>query len=910
MANRFWIGTTDDDYADTANWAATSGGAGPASVPIATDNAFFDAASAGNACTLDAARSINNINFTGYTGIFNGNTFLWTFTGDCTLENLATFTDVDLDFRGVGQNFTSDNSTIDNLILTNTTGASHVLVIASDPLNLNGTLTITTTSTAAMFIDCDTNNPDVSVLNVVAVKTSTGDPSLVMGSGTWTITGNTWDMTDMEITANTSTLVFPVTATFTWDDNSETFHNVTINFADTTNRDFNSNSGTTITLTGKIEINVTGTANLTIDFLTYVCPDGFITTKTSSGVLLLDGAAVITAITCRAGTGTNIVDMRGLTSITGTLTLNIGDADYTLIPLTLHKFTTVKFFSTLLAGPPRTITVSLNKFQIINTWSLEFTDDMTCDPLTIIFTNCEYVGDTTSHQDVNNKNAGTLLTLDMGNKDWAVEINSNGPSGHGTIFPFVDGTLTGTSGITTFTLSNTNVTDFDLTEFLNDVVILGGVASRTITFAAGKKQTVLKSLTLKSSAAGGFLMDYNTAQDFEVKGAFLMDDLATPVTLQMGTGNWKFGGDMTIDSGSIVLTAETSTVIFNGAAIQTVLLNGHQLFDVKNENTSLTTVIFNDAVDFQSYTSDASTVSRSVQFKNGVTHQINVITFTGAGAFFNFIRSTVLGSTFTLDTNAGQIVTFVDVRDSTASPDTINASGGTSVESGNVVGWLFGVGKPATQTIETSQVVTAVGKIIPVTVSHIAEFVSDPSVIKALTVTLSHTLEFTQVLSAAGSIYNATLSQITEFVQGPAFEPDLVCAPDSINDRDEVIFWFPFTTMASELVLPNPEIGDEHAIHTRVVVRHTRGGTRRAYNQGATFETFSFVFTGLNRTKRDQIIAFVKLSRSDTVRFLDHENRTWKGIITTSPVVLPSTGRTSPTDVDYSVALGFEGEQL
>ena len=42
MADRYWIGGTGSwTTANTANWSATSGGAGGASVPTSADNVFF-----------------------------------------------------------------------------------------------------------------------------------------------------------------------------------------------------------------------------------------------------------------------------------------------------------------------------------------------------------------------------------------------------------------------------------------------------------------------------------------------------------------------------------------------------------------------------------------------------------------------------------------------------------------------------------------------------------------------------------------------------------------------------------------------------------------------------------------------------------------------------------------------------
>ena len=44
MADRYWIlGTGTWDSTSTTNWSTSSGGAGGASVPTASDNVFFDA---------------------------------------------------------------------------------------------------------------------------------------------------------------------------------------------------------------------------------------------------------------------------------------------------------------------------------------------------------------------------------------------------------------------------------------------------------------------------------------------------------------------------------------------------------------------------------------------------------------------------------------------------------------------------------------------------------------------------------------------------------------------------------------------------------------------------------------------------------------------------------------------------
>ena len=49
MANRYWVPGAVGAWNVNANWDAASGGPGPASFPVAGDNAFFDLASGAGA---------------------------------------------------------------------------------------------------------------------------------------------------------------------------------------------------------------------------------------------------------------------------------------------------------------------------------------------------------------------------------------------------------------------------------------------------------------------------------------------------------------------------------------------------------------------------------------------------------------------------------------------------------------------------------------------------------------------------------------------------------------------------------------------------------------------------------------------------------------------------------------------
>lgn len=72
ISQRYWVASTASNWNNTANWSATSGGAGGASVPVAGVVAIFDNGGNGN-CTLDIAPTIGSITISGYSGTINLN---------------------------------------------------------------------------------------------------------------------------------------------------------------------------------------------------------------------------------------------------------------------------------------------------------------------------------------------------------------------------------------------------------------------------------------------------------------------------------------------------------------------------------------------------------------------------------------------------------------------------------------------------------------------------------------------------------------------------------------------------------------------------------------------------------------------------------------------------------------------
>lgn len=124
MPDRFWVGGTATwDATAGTKWAATSGGAGGQSVPTASDDVYFDAASGAVTVTTGANVAARSLSFAGFTGTFAGaNTA--TIAGSLTLG------------AGMTRTFTG-NITLNSALTTNTI-TSNGIILASQFSFLGG----------------------------------------------------------------------------------------------------------------------------------------------------------------------------------------------------------------------------------------------------------------------------------------------------------------------------------------------------------------------------------------------------------------------------------------------------------------------------------------------------------------------------------------------------------------------------------------------------------------------------------------------------------------------------------------------------------------------------------------------------------------------------------------------------
>ncbi len=80
FAQRYWVASESSNWNNAANWSATAGGAGGASVPTAADLVIFNASGNGN-CVLDGDVFVTGLTMNGFSGEIDLNGFDLTTTG-------------------------------------------------------------------------------------------------------------------------------------------------------------------------------------------------------------------------------------------------------------------------------------------------------------------------------------------------------------------------------------------------------------------------------------------------------------------------------------------------------------------------------------------------------------------------------------------------------------------------------------------------------------------------------------------------------------------------------------------------------------------------------------------------------------------------------------------------------------
>lgn len=152
MASRYWVGGSGTWVGgNTANWSATSGGAGGASVPTSADDVFFDANSGGG--NIAGTGDAKTIDMRGFTGTFtssgntiylaSGNSYLSTAVGGLS----------GISFKGTATTLYGEGATVKSLDGTITVASSMTAVTLGQNSAFNSSLTVNSgvTLTAGMI---------------------------------------------------------------------------------------------------------------------------------------------------------------------------------------------------------------------------------------------------------------------------------------------------------------------------------------------------------------------------------------------------------------------------------------------------------------------------------------------------------------------------------------------------------------------------------------------------------------------------------------------------------------------------------------------------------------------------------------------------------------------------------------
>ena len=311
---RYWIGGTGS-WSATTEWAATSGGAGSAGVPLCHDTVIFDANSfsAGSqTVTADMPRLGAGIDFSAATN----NPTLNTSTPVTFFGSLALAT---------GMTWSASNTATcqarSSVNLT-TSGVSIGVTIAINAPSGTVNLQDSFTSTTAITLNNGTLNTNNQVVSTANFSSSNSNVrALTLGSTTWSCssTGTTWNIatsTNMTLSANTSSIVISETGTTskTFAGGGLTYNNLTITGDDVTIS--GNNTFTSLTLNNKAEAE--GTIIGTGSTQTITTAAGFSTNGAVDELVKLSGVAGGGAESISVSSGNVCDDFMNLTNVVGT----------------------------------------------------------------------------------------------------------------------------------------------------------------------------------------------------------------------------------------------------------------------------------------------------------------------------------------------------------------------------------------------------------------------------------------------------------------------------------------------------------------------------------------------------------------------------------------------------------------
>jgi hypothetical protein len=660
MADRYWVGGTGTwNSSNTANWSATSGGAGGASVPGGSDDVFFDSASNATSYTVNFSFATLGFGSLNISGPASGNvTFpLALGTGFQASGNLTiAATGVIWNWGGTIQFFNSA------IITTNGVALSNVTITFNDP----GSLTLGSALTC-------------SALNIFngTFTTSASNYALTLNSdlgtygGTWslnasTVTANNIVGSGATINAGTSTLVLTSnSATVT---TAASWYNVTLN--STSASSWNINSSVTISNT----LTVFGPSSVGFSILN-------ISTGHTIGRINTSGTAGNRRIKFTSG------------SISLTTTgSSCSDADFQSIAVSTNTLTGTRLGNLLgnsgiTFSTPKTVYWNLSGVQLwgSNGWATSSggspnTDNFPLAQDTAVFDDAGSAGTVTLNSE------WAVPSIDFSARTLAVTFATTG------LTPTIYGNITLGSGVT---LSGTGNLNFANTT-TKTITSAGRTFTQPLTFGdsifvntsiqLGDALTCSNSITL----AGGTL---NTA-GYAVQSTSFATSGTTNKTLTFGATTWTVtSGDWDASSSTgLTVNRGTSTINMTRASLK-YFYAGTKTWGTINQGGSGTLQISDASGSPPRFANITNTVQpATVMFAAGRTYEFEAFNLSGTSGNLLTIVSNTSGATFTLSKVGGGVVAcnFLSVKDSNATGSGANwYAGSNSTNAGNNTGWQF-----------------------------------------------------------------------------------------------------------------------------------------------------------------------------------------------------------------------------
>ncbi|XOU93991.1 MAG: MerR family transcriptional regulator [Candidatus Kerfeldbacteria bacterium] len=151
-------------------------------------------------------------------------------------------------------------------------------------------------------------------------------------------------------------------------------------------------------------------------------------------------------------------------------------------------------------------------------------------------------------------------------------------------------------------------------------------------------------------------------------------------------GDWTNNDNFTDQSGTVYLDGSSQQIL---SGQMTGTSDRFYNLTITNAGASDPDVDFAAAADVDNnFTAD--TANTQLEFNAGSTYTFNNVSFNGTSGNLVTLRSSTPGTQWNLTSDGTQIVTYTDVQDSYAcGGDTIDATGGTNVNSQNNDCWLF-----------------------------------------------------------------------------------------------------------------------------------------------------------------------------------------------------------------------------